>query len=173
MRDEQEEGARRWLLKPLEQRIDRALLEIVGRIDHDRAPSADASARAAAIAAAEGSPGAALAFVDQELGPLHALMQRIVREGDGGFALRGALAEEMGARPTRDRQLAALDLARATLAGDLAEAPRARQLALIEAHGAITRLAAQAPTYNFDAGLLIMEIGGLLASAALPREPVT
>jgi DNA polymerase-3 subunit delta' len=41
---------------------------------------------------------------------------------------------------------------------------------LIDAHGAITRLAAQAPTYNFDAGLLIMEIGGLLASAALPRE---
>jgi len=147
-----------------------------GAMDHilrDSAPSADAAARAAAIAAAEGSPGAALAFVDQELGPLHTLMQRIVREGDGSFTLRGALAEEIGARPTRDRLLAAIDLARATLAGDLAAAPRLRQLALIEAHGAMTRLAAQAPTFNFDAGLLIMEIGGLLASAAMPREPVT
>jgi DNA polymerase III subunit delta' len=41
---------------------------------------------------------------------------------------------------------------------------------MIEAHVALARLAAQAPTYNFDAGLLIMEIGGLLASAAVPRE---
>ena len=136
----------------------------------DKAPQADSATRAAAIAAAEGSPGAALAFVDQELAPLHTLMQRIMREGDTGFALRGALADEVGVRPNRERLLAALDLARATLAEDLAAASRARQLKLIEAHGAITRLSAQAPTYNFDAGLLIMEIGGLLASAALPRE---
>lgn len=134
------------------------------------APSADAATRAAAIAAAEGSPGAALAFVDQDLAPLHALMQRIVREGDAGFALRGQLADEIGARPSRERQVAALDLARATLAGELASASRTRQLKMIEAHGALARLAAQAPTYNFDPGLLIMEIGGLLASAAVPRE---
>jgi DNA polymerase-3 subunit delta' len=145
--------------------------EAVDAILRERAPAADHATRTAAIAAAEGSPGAALAFVGQELAPLHALMQRIMREGDAGFALRGALAEEVGARPDRDRIMAALDLARATLAQDLAGAPRERQLRLIEAHGAITRLAAQAPTYNFDAGLLIIEIGGLLASAAMPREP--
>lgn len=134
------------------------------------APTADAEARAAAIAAAEGSPGTALAFVDQKLGPLHALMQTIVREGDPDFGLRGRLADEIGARPDRERILAALELARATLAGDLADAPRERQLRIIAAHGALTTLSAQAPTYNFDAGLLVMEIGGLLASAALPRE---
>jgi DNA polymerase-3 subunit delta' len=97
-------------------------------------------------------------------------MQKIMREGDVSFALRGALADEVGTRPDRERLLAALDLARATLAEDLADAPRERQLRLIEAHDAVSRLAAQAPIYNFDAGLLIMEIGGLLASAALPRE---
>lgn len=139
----------------------------------DKAPGASDAARAAAIAAAEGSPGAALGFVARDLGPLHALMQKIMREGDPGFALRGALAAEVGARPDRERLIAALDLARATLAGDLARASRVRQLKLIEAHGALTKLAAQAPTYNFDAGLLIMEIGGLLASAAMPREPAT
>ena len=62
-----------------------------------------------------------------------------------------------------------LDLARAALSRALAAAPRDRQLRIIEAHGGITRLAAQAPTFNFDAGLLVMEIGGLLASAATPR----
>ena len=35
---------------------------------------------------------------------------------------------------------------------------------------ALTALAARAPTYNYDPGLLVMEIGGLLASAAMPRE---
>lgn len=133
-------------------------------------PDADAATRAAAIAAAEGAPGIALEFVGQDLGPLHALMRRIVREGDRDFALRGALAEAIGARPDRSRQLAALDLARAVVAGEVAAAGRARQLALIEAHGAIVRFAAQAPTFNFDPGLLVMEIGGLLAQAGVPRE---
>jgi DNA polymerase III subunit delta' len=145
----------------------------IDAILRERSPSADAGTRAAAIAAAEGSPGAALAFVGQDLGPLHTVMQRIMREGDAGFALRGTLAAEVGARPDRERMVAAMDLARATLAEDLAAATRERQLKLIEAHAAMTRLAAQAPTYNFDAGLLIMEIGGLLASAALPREAAT
>jgi len=137
------------------------------------APEADTGTRAAAIAAAEGSPGAALAFVGQDLAPLHTVMQRIMREGDADFSARGALANEVGARPDRERVIAVLDLARATLAEDLASAPRQRQLKIIEAHGAIVRLAAQAPTFNFDAGLLVMEIGGLLASAAMPREAGT
>lgn len=133
-------------------------------------PAMDTAARAAAVAAAEGSPGVALEFLGQGLGPLHMLMQRILREGDGDFTLRGKLAEEVGARPDRQRQLAALELARTAIAGEIGKGGRDRQLKIIEAHGIITRLAAQAPTYNFDAGLLVMEIGGLLASAALPRE---
>ncbi|WP_459665445.1 DNA polymerase III subunit delta' [Novosphingobium sp. 11B] len=134
------------------------------------APQADAAARAAAIAAAQGSPGVALDIVEHDLGGIHALMMRILQRGDPDFALRGALADEMGGRPARDRQLAALELARAVLVQQLRDAPRPRQLGIIEAYGALTTLATQAPTYNFDAGLLIMEIGGLLASAAMPRE---
>ena len=134
------------------------------------APGADAETRAAAIAASAGAPGVALDFVGQELGSLHRLMQRIMREGDREFTLRGSLADEVGARPDRRRMAATLDLARATLAEDLATAPRERQLRIIEAHGAIVRLAAQATTFNYDPGLLVMEIGGLLASAAMPKE---
>ena len=66
--------------------------------------------------------------------------------------------------------MAALDLARATIAAELPQGGRERQLRLIDAHGAVVRLAGQAPTYNFDPGVLAMEIGGLLASAAMPRE---
>jgi DNA polymerase-3 subunit delta' len=144
-----------------------AEVEAVVRRD---APEADSAARAAAVAAARGSPGAALDFVGLGLGKLQALMQRLAREGDADLALRGALAEELGARPDRERIMAMLDLARASLASEVTEAPRARQQSIIAAHTALAKLTAQAPTYNFDAQLLALEIGGLLASAALPRE---
>ncbi len=144
--------------------------EAVDAVLRQEVPEADAQARAAAIAAARGSPGAALDFVGQGLGKLQTLMQRLVREGDQHFALRGALAEEIGTRPDRERQMATLDLARSILAGETAAASREQQQRIIAAHSALARLSAQAPTYNFDAGLLVMEIGGLLASAALPRE---
>jgi DNA polymerase III subunit delta' len=133
-------------------------------------PHADPETRRMASQAANGSAGIALAFVEHDLGPLHALMQRILRDGDPGFALRGALADEIGARPSREKLLATLDLARAALTSGLVDTPRERQLRVIKAHGELTALAARAPTYNYDPGLLVMEIGGLLASAAMPRE---
>jgi len=133
-------------------------------------PETDSASRAAAVAAAEGSPGAALGFVEQELGPVHALMEQIVGEGDPGFILRGALASEIGARPDRSRLLATLDLARAVLAARLRVAAPVQRRCIIDAHTALATLTAQVPTFNYDAGLLAMEIGGLLASAAMPRE---
>lgn len=134
------------------------------------APGANAATLAAAVAAAEGSPGAALAFVGQELGTVHGLMQRLLNEGDERFELRGRLAEEIGARPDRERIAATLDLARAVVAAQLRGASAAGQARIIDTHSELIRLSAQAPTYNFDPGLLAMELGGLLAAAALPRE---
>ena len=133
-------------------------------------PEADSEVRAAAIAAAYGSPGIALSFVEHNLGPIHQLMGQILHQGDDRFALRGELAAAIGARPARERIFAVLDLARAELAARLGQVPREGQLRIIEAHGTLARLSVQAPTYNFDPGLLIMEIGGLLALAAMPRE---
>jgi DNA polymerase III subunit delta' len=133
-------------------------------------PEASPQQRAAAIAAAGGSPGIGLAIIEHDLAGIHALMQRIMIEGDPSFALRGALAAEMGARPLRERQLAVLDLARQALTMRLADAPNAQQLRIIAAYEDLVTLTRQAPTYNFDAGLLILEIGGLLASTAMPRE---
>lgn len=145
---------------------DEAVVTVLARA----APQASAATRAAAVAAAEGSPGAALGFVVQDLGALHGLMDRLVGEGDADFALRGALAGEIGARPDRERILATLDLSRAVLAARVATASAGQRPRIIEAHAALATLTAQAPTYNYDPGLLAMEIGGLLASAAIPRE---
>ncbi|RXZ66100.1 DNA polymerase III subunit delta' [Pelagerythrobacter rhizovicinus] len=135
-----------------------------------RAPEADAETREAAARAASGSPGVALDFVQRDLGPLHTLMARIVREGDEALDLRGRLAEAVGTRPDRERIAAILDLARAVLANELDRKGRNGWPGLIDAHAALVRLAGEAPTYNFDPGLLVMEIGTLLASAAPASE---
>lgn len=133
------------------------------------APEADAAMREAAIAAAGGSPGAAIDFVELDLGHMHELMRRIAAEGDAGFVLRGLLADAMGARPTRPRQLAAIELARSVVTDKLRKVHRAEIPALVATHADLVALAAQAPTYNFDPGLLVMEIGTLLSHLAAPR----
>ncbi len=145
----------------------------IEQVLRDLAPQAESDARAAAIAAAEGSPGAALDFVEQDLGKLHQLMLRLIREGDEHFELRGALAAEIGARPDRERQQAAVDLARAVVAAQMGVGSRTRQARVIEVYGELVRLAGQMPTFNFDAALVVMEIGALLASLAMPREAAT
>jgi DNA polymerase-3 subunit delta' len=150
-------------------RVEAAEIETILRRE---APQADDALRTAAIAAAGGSPGAALEFVELDLGPLFALMTEIAEHGDTDFARRGRLAEAMGARPDRRRQLAAIDLARAVVAARMAHTPTPAIPALTSTHADLNRLAAQAPTYNFDPGLLVMEIGTLLASLAVPRAPV-
>jgi DNA polymerase-3 subunit delta' len=142
----------------------------VEEILRDSAPEASPETRVAALAAAEGSPGAALEFVARDLGQLHTLMQRLIVEGDDHFALRGALAEAIGARPDRERLTAALDLARAVVAAELAASSRTRQQRVIAAHVELVRISGQVVTYNFDPALLVLEIGALLASLAMPRE---
>jgi DNA polymerase III subunit delta' len=134
------------------------------------APEATVEALAAAVAAAQGAPGIALEFLDQKLGAVHQAMLSIMASGDEEFFQRGLLSSEIGARPDRERMLAVTELARAVLAGALNTAPREQQRRIITAHAELVRLAGQLPTFNFDPGLAAMEIGGLLASAAMPRE---
>ncbi|MXP14106.1 DNA polymerase III subunit delta' [Altererythrobacter confluentis] len=142
----------------------------MARIVAKEMPQADEATRKAAISAAGGAPGAALDFVSRDLGKLNLLMEQIAREGDPNFILRGRLADAMGARPDRGRVLASLDLARSVLGGMAADC-RADQIEpMVEAHAELIALSGQAPTYNFDAGLLVMQIGTLLASAAGPRD---
>lgn len=134
------------------------------------APEADRATIAAAVAAAAGSPGVALRFVQLELGKIDGLVRQILLRGDPDFALRGELAAEIGTRPDRERIQAILDLARAIVADLAPHADRSAIRALVRLHGELVTLAAQAPVYNFDAGLLAMEIGTLLAAAAPASE---
>lgn len=134
------------------------------------APELDAQTRAAALAVAGGSPGAALAFAEQDLAKAQVIFTALIERGDPELALRGALAGALGARPDRERQMAAIEAARMTVVRALGHVDDAAKLRLVEAHARLVKLAAEAPIYNFDVGMLLMEIGSLLASAAPTRE---
>lgn len=142
----------------------------IARLLADEEPQADAEARKVAIAAAGGSLGAAKLFIEEELDPIADLMRRIMREGDPRMDLRGNLSRAVGGRPGRRRMQAVLDLARGIVADEAKQADPTKRNALIEVHVKLVELAAQAPTYNFDPGLLVLEIGGLLARTAEASE---
>jgi DNA polymerase-3 subunit delta' len=130
-----------------------------------QAPALDPLTREAAIAVGAGSPGAALAFAEQDLGKAWQIMRQIVAQGDHDLTLRAALSAIIGQRPDRERQLAALTAARTVLVDAMGAGHDAAALA--DAHAALVTLAREAPTYNYDPGLLMLEIGTLLAG--VPR----
>ena len=110
--------------------------------------------------------------MEMKLEPIAKVMQQLAAQGDPTLALRAQLISEIGARPSRERIQAILDLARTTLAQSIADAPADKRLGIIDAHTALVDLAAKAPTYNFDNGLLVGEIASLLASAGGASEPI-
>lgn len=195
--DDMEKGAANALLKSLEEppvgtffllvahRIGRLQATIRSRCRVLRFPELDDDAvgsvldaagevspdtRAGALATAGGSPGAALDFAGRGLTAAYQLMVRITEDGDADFVSRGALLGEIGARPDREQQLAVIEAARMILVNAVPGADRPRAARMIEAHGQLARLLAQAPTANFDATTLMLQIGGLLASVAADRE---
>lgn len=125
----------------------------------------------AAIRAAEGSFGAAQRYAEQQLAPIAEQMRTLLMNGDPSLTGRSALAQAIGPRADRERLQAVMELAQALIA-DLVRTTQnpVQRAALIEAHGEFIRLAAQAPNYNFDTGLLTLEIGTLLMRAATASE---
>lgn len=141
----------------------------VARALDEAAPHLDAATRQAALAVAGGSPGAALAFAEQDLGKAQAIYETLIERGDGDLALRGALTTAIGPRPDRERIGAAIEAARMTVVRALDRTDDPGKLRLADVHARLVKLAAEAPIYNFDPGMLMMEIGSLLASAAPTR----
>jgi DNA polymerase-3 subunit delta' len=125
-----------------------------------------------AIAASEGSFGAALRYAAQDLAPVARAITALISGADNGIARRGELARLIGPRAGRERLQAVLDLAQALVARAARESDDDRKcVRLINAHAALVALASEAPTANFDPGMLPYEIGSLLVAAAPASEP--
>lgn len=132
---------------------------------------ADLAPDPGAIAAAEGSFGAALRFAEQDLTPVAHAITALISGEESGLARRGDLARLIGPRADRERVQAVFDLAQALVARSArASADPHHRARLIEAHAGLVALAAEAPTANFDAGMLPFEIGSLLVAAAPASE---
>lgn len=140
--------------------------DAMARLLADAAPGSDAGERAAAVIAAAGSPGAALAFVELGLARLATTMRAIRDSGDRDFTARGELTALIGARPDRERLRAVLDLARATVTESVETLPAPLAARRIAAHEGLARLTGEYLTYNYDTGLFALEIGNLLAGCA-------
>ena len=126
----------------------------------------------AAVRAAEGSFGTALQFAEQDLGPVADRISKLLDQGDPDLSGRGELSRLIGPRADRERLSAVFDLAKSIVAERARIADNSLQRsALIDAHSALGTLSAQAPSYNFDTGLLCMEIGTLLSRAHVASEP--
>ncbi|MDJ0977743.1 MAG: DNA polymerase III subunit delta' [Erythrobacter sp.] len=126
----------------------------------------------AALHAAGGSYGAAVRFVEEDLAPIARMIDGLLTVGDPGFVARSELSRLIGARADRARVQAVFDLAQGMTAERARRAETKRlRAALIDAHQRLAKLAAQAPTHNYDPGLLTLEIGTLLVSAHAASEP--
>lgn len=145
--------------------------EQMAQILADMAPSAASDERSAAIAAAAGSPGAALSFVDMGLARMAIPMRHIRDSGDNDFRARGELTSQIGNRPDRDRMRAVLDLALGIVGENIATLPAYLATRRIAAHGGVSRLIREFATYNYDPGLFALEIGNLLSECAASSEP--
>ncbi len=76
----------------------------------------------------------------------------------------------LGARPKPEAIQHAFSLSRALLSQAIRSTSREGQASAIEAHDKIVRLQAQAPTMNFDPGLLLNELAALLAQVGTASE---
>ena len=128
-------------------------------------------ARKAAIHAAQGSYGAAVRFAQQDLAPISGLIRNLIARGDRDLSLRGQLGKMIGPRPDRERMSAVLELAQSIVAESACSAQSsAQRAALSEIHVQLVKLARDAPVYNFDPGLLSLDIGTLLTRATPSSE---
>jgi DNA polymerase-3 subunit delta' len=125
----------------------------------------------AAIKAAEGSLSAAQQFAEQDLEPVARHILKLLAQGDPDLTGRGELSRLIGPRADRVRLNAVFELAK-TIVADRARNidSHVQRVALLDTHNALGKLAAQAPSYNFDTGLLCLEIGTLLSRTHVASE---
>ncbi len=142
----------------------------IAEILSSESPELPQEAVQAAVMACNGSLGAARSFVSEDLASIAVSIRALLDQGDPALEQRNQLATAIGGRPSRERIQAVIELAQTMTADAAAQAEGERRLRLIETYQELVKLAGQAPTYNFDPGLLSLEIGTLLARAAPASE---
>jgi DNA polymerase-3 subunit delta' len=133
-------------------------------------PDASPSEIASAARAGNGSPGRALAFLNQGLAPLQAAVHAAIG-GEGVMPAPAELVKALGTRPDIPLLAAALRLARIELVARLDDADRPLVERLAIAYAECARLERELDQYNYEPGLIAERIANLLADVTRLKQP--
>lgn len=135
----------------------------------DECPDLGSADIARCVLAAGGAPGQALDLATSGAVALLRHLDSLAEQGDASLAGRNTLADMLAGKENRDRMQLALDYA---MRKSAAIARQARGSALeraLDIERRFRTLAGEFVVANFDARMLALEIGGLLARLAPPR----
>lgn len=143
--------------------------DLVARIVRDRSRDIDAAEVDALVAAAEGSPGRALAFAGLSVAALDRDLASIAADGDPTNRIRSRLAKSLAGKAAQPRYAVFLDRAPALIA---ATARTRRGPALrdaLDAYDKARALATLAPAVSLVPETTVFEMAGLVARLAPAR----
>jgi DNA polymerase-3 subunit delta' len=141
----------------------------VARIVRDHLPNTEDEEVSALVAAAEGSPGRALAYAGLSVAALDRDLAAIAADGDPGNRIRSRLAKTLAGKTAQPRYAVFLDRAPALIA---AAARRRSGPALrdaLDAYDKARALASLAPALSLVPETTVFEMAGLVARLAQAR----
>lgn len=133
-------------------------------------PEATAEEIETLVRSGAGAPGQALQFAGLGLGDLTRQIEMLTSAGDPGLALRSALAQSLAGKAAQEKYEAFLTLVPAHLAALARIADPLRLPAIISAWEKARDLCQMAIPGSYDAYMIVMELGSLLASLAPERR---
>ena len=121
------------------------------------------------VAAAEGSPGRALAIAALDLAPLEREAQAILRDGDLDNSRRSSLASSLGSKSGAERYAAFLEMIPGLIAREAIKLDGEGRGRALVAYARARETVALAPRLSLDPAATVFELGTILASVALKR----
>ncbi len=133
-------------------------------------PDASADELASLVRSGSGAPGQALQFAGLGLGELRQQIETLTSAGDPGLALRSTLAQSLAGKAAQEKYEAFLSLVPTHLTGLARQASTADLPKVIAAWEKARDLCQMAIPGSYDAYMIVMELGSLLASLAPERR---
>jgi DNA polymerase III subunit delta' len=130
----------------------------------EAAPDASGEDITTLVKAGKGAPGQAIDFLGLDLAKLEDAMTSIIRTGDHGNELRGALADQLALKAAQQRYEAFLRRAPALIAENARNMDAGAVLKATEAWSAASALASRAVALSLDKQSVVFQMGSLLAS---------
>lgn len=142
----------------------------VAAILHTHVPDIDAAEVSALTAAADGSPGRALAYAGMAVAALDRDLAAIAETGDADNRIRARLAKSLAAKAAQPRYAVFLDRAPALIASTARTRTGPALRDALDAYDKARALASMAPALSLVAETTVFEMAGLVARLAPGRR---